>query len=73
MDPVRATATPTWTALHGGFRGVSADGQREYFVQPSGVPGWWAVTGSVDVTMRKLVGSREGAIRVAENWEATGR
>jgi hypothetical protein len=31
--------------------------------------GWWAVTSSADVTRRKLIGSRDGAQRLAEVWE----
>jgi hypothetical protein len=60
--------------MHGGFRGVSRDREREYFVQPvtlDGSPcGWWAVTSSAHVTERKLIRSREGAMQLAETWEA---
>jgi hypothetical protein len=54
---------------------TSRDREREYHVQPvvvggeNPICGWWAVTSSADVTERKLIGSREGAIRLAETWE----
>jgi hypothetical protein len=73
---MRAAATPTltWTPRLGGFRGVSADRQREYWVQPVAhgqhLPAsWWAVTTSADKTRRTLIGSPEGAILLAQQWE----
>jgi len=43
---MRVAATPastlTWKPIHGGFRGTSRDGLREYHVQPASIDGWWA-------------------------------
>ena len=49
--------------------GSVADHQREYWVQPVADSSWWAVTCSADVTRRRLIGSREGAILLAQSWE----
>jgi hypothetical protein len=35
-----------------------------------GIEGWWAVTTSTDVTRRKLIRSREGAMQLAQAWES---
>jgi hypothetical protein len=56
-EPMRSAAhTLTWRALHGGFRGVSADHQREYHIQSIagyGVRRQWAENRwlSVDVVL----------------------
>jgi hypothetical protein len=67
------TLVLTWVAMHGCWRGVSRDGQREYWVQPVRLDGspcrWWSVTCSAQVTERKLIGSLRGAQQLAEAWE----
>jgi hypothetical protein len=69
MEAAASPRTLTWKPMHGGYRGVSEDGLREYWVQPA-IKGWWSVTTSVDVTVRKLIRSLEGAVQLADKWEA---
>ena len=72
MDSMRPTLT--WRPWLGvGIRGVSADHQREYFVQrlPGLSPacGWWMLTASTDKCHRHVVGSCAGAILLGQSLE----
>jgi len=68
----------SWKPDHGGLRGTSADGRREYRAEPVSLAGdtsngWWAVTASEAVTVRRLIGSQAGAVALDDmrGWGPT--